>query len=111
MPSIGERIHRIRLHIGWSVEECAYRATIEANAHIEPSMWLDWERCCDEQAGREARPDQVSNRSNSNSVVRPTKVNVDAHGAASAGVPAADHSSTGCVVRGAAVHAARWPPR
>lgn len=50
MPSIGERIHRIRLHIGWSVEECAYRATIEANAHIEPSMWLDWERCCDEQA-------------------------------------------------------------
>ena len=50
MPSIGERIHRIRLHIGWSVEECAYRTTIEANAHIEPSTWLDWERCSDEQA-------------------------------------------------------------
>ena len=50
MPSIGERIHCIRLHIGWSAEECAYRATIEANTHIAPSTWLNWERCSNEQA-------------------------------------------------------------
>ena len=50
MPSMGERIHRIRLQIGWSAEECAYRTTIEANTHIAPSTWLDWERCSDEQA-------------------------------------------------------------
>ena len=50
MPSMGERIHRIRLHIGWSAEECAYRATIEANTHIAPITWLDWERCSDEEA-------------------------------------------------------------
>ena len=50
MRSMGERIHRIRLHIGWSAEECAYRTTIEANTHIAPITWLDWERCSDEQA-------------------------------------------------------------
>ena len=50
MPSIGERIHRVRLHVGWSVEECAYRSTIFANAHIDPATWLGWERCSDQQA-------------------------------------------------------------
>ena len=50
MPSMGERIHLIRLHIGWSAEECAYRITIEANTHIAPTTWLDWERCSDEHA-------------------------------------------------------------
>ena len=50
MPSIGERIHRVRLDVGWSVEECAYRSTIFANAHIDPATWLGWERCSDQQA-------------------------------------------------------------
>ena len=50
MSSIGERIHCVRLDVGWSVEECAYRSTIFANAHIDPATWLGWERCSDQQA-------------------------------------------------------------
>ena len=50
MNSIGERIHLLRLSIGWSVEECAYRMTIEANTCTDPELWLAWERCSDEQA-------------------------------------------------------------
>jgi transcriptional regulator with XRE-family HTH domain len=50
MPSIGERIHLLRLDIGWSVEECAYRITIEANNHTAPETWQLWERSSDHQA-------------------------------------------------------------
>jgi transcriptional regulator with XRE-family HTH domain len=50
MQSIGERIHLMRLHIGWSIEECAYRITIEANDHTTPETWQIWERSSDEQA-------------------------------------------------------------
>lgn len=34
----------------WSVEECAYRITIEANNYTTPETWLAWERCSDRQA-------------------------------------------------------------
>jgi thiamine biosynthesis lipoprotein ApbE len=34
----------------WSVEECAYRVTIEANNYTTPETWLNWERCSDRQA-------------------------------------------------------------
>lgn len=51
MQSIGERIHLVRLHIGWSPEECAYRTTIESNANITPTLWQEWERCSDGEAG------------------------------------------------------------
>lgn len=34
----------------WSVEECAYRMTIEANAYVTPETWLSWERCADQEA-------------------------------------------------------------
>ena len=50
MRSIGERIHLLRLEIGWSIAECAYRITIEANSHISPETWQRWERSSDEQA-------------------------------------------------------------
>jgi transcriptional regulator with XRE-family HTH domain len=50
MHSIGERIHLLRLDIGWSIEECAYRITIEANNHTTPETWQRWERSSDKQA-------------------------------------------------------------
>lgn len=50
MRSIGERIHLLRLDVGWSIAECAYRITIEANSHTSPETWQRWERCSDEQA-------------------------------------------------------------
>ncbi len=50
MHSIGERVHLRRLDIGWSVEECAYRITIEANNHTTPETWQRWERSSDQQA-------------------------------------------------------------
>ncbi len=50
MSSIGERLHLLRLDVGWSVAECAYRITIEANSHTSPEIWQCWERCSDEQA-------------------------------------------------------------
>jgi hypothetical protein len=34
----------------WSVAECAYRITIEANTYTTPETWLAWERCSDQQA-------------------------------------------------------------
>ena len=48
--SIGERLHLLRLSMHWSVEECAYRITIEANAYTSPGVWFSWERCSDQQA-------------------------------------------------------------
>ena len=50
MQSIGERVHLRRLDIGWSIEECAYRITIEANSHTTPETWQLWERSSDHQA-------------------------------------------------------------
>ena len=50
MQSIGERVHLRRLDIGWSIEECAYRITIEANSHTTPETWRLWERSSDHQA-------------------------------------------------------------
>ena len=50
MSSIGRKVHLLRLDIGWSVEECAYRCTIEANTYTDPEVWRAWERCSDEEA-------------------------------------------------------------
>lgn len=50
MQSIGARLHLLRLSMHWSVEECAYRITIEANHYTAPATWLSWERCSDQQA-------------------------------------------------------------
>ncbi|NCF44670.1 MAG: hypothetical protein GWP70_07595 [Proteobacteria bacterium] len=59
MQSIGERIHLLRLHIGWSVEECAYRMTIESNRRTTPNTWLEWERSADQQASVNGLFDQL----------------------------------------------------
>jgi transcriptional regulator with XRE-family HTH domain len=59
MQSIGERIHLLRLHIGWSVEECAYRMTIESNSHTTPNTWLEWERSTDQHAFANGLFDQL----------------------------------------------------
>ena len=42
--TLGARLHLLRLELGWSEHECAYRLTIEANALITPEEWIAWER-------------------------------------------------------------------
>jgi|TARA_X000000950_G_C13895228_1_gene652520 hypothetical protein len=42
--TFGARLHLQRLRSHWSVAECAYRLTLEANELIEPDRWLSWER-------------------------------------------------------------------
>ncbi len=46
-PSIGERLHLVRLDLGWSVAECAYRLTLNCNDLIVPDTWTAWERATD----------------------------------------------------------------
>ena len=45
--SIGTRLHLLRLHLGWSVEECAYRLTVSSNQLIAPGTWRNWEGATD----------------------------------------------------------------
>ena len=45
--SIGERLHLLRLDLGWSAAECAYRLTLESNELIVPDKWETWERAAD----------------------------------------------------------------
>ena len=42
--SIGERLHLLRLDLGWSAAECAYRLTLNSNDLIIPEAWSAWER-------------------------------------------------------------------
>ena len=45
--SIGERLHLLRLDLGWSAAECAYRLTLNSNDLIVPDAWEVWERAAD----------------------------------------------------------------
>ena len=47
--SIGERLHLLRLELGWSAAECAYRLTLEINELIVPETWETWERAADHE--------------------------------------------------------------
>ena len=52
--STGSRLNILRLKVGWSVAECAYRFTIQANQNITTEDWIEWERSSDEDPrGRE----------------------------------------------------------
>ena len=42
--SVGERLHLLRLDLGWSAAECAYRLTLNSNDLIIPEAWSAWER-------------------------------------------------------------------
>ena len=47
---IGERLHLLRLALGWSTAECAYRLTLESNELILPQLWETWEKSRDRDA-------------------------------------------------------------
>ena len=52
--STGARLNLLRLKVGWSAAECAYRFTIQANQNITTEDWIEWERSSDEEPrGRE----------------------------------------------------------
>ena len=52
--STGSRLNLLRLTVGWSAAECAYRFTIQANQNITTQDWIEWERSSDEEPrGRE----------------------------------------------------------
>ena len=52
--STGSRLNLLRLKVGWSAAECAYRFTIQANQNITTEDWIEWERSSDEEPrGRE----------------------------------------------------------
>ncbi len=44
IQSPGQKLHLLRLSIGWSEQECAYRLTLEANELITTETWASWER-------------------------------------------------------------------
>jgi hypothetical protein len=44
LQSLGQKLHLLRLGVGWSEQECAYRLTLEANELITAQNWLCWER-------------------------------------------------------------------
>lgn len=44
IQSPGQKLHLLRLNIGWSEQECAYRLTLEANELITTALWISWER-------------------------------------------------------------------
>jgi|TARA_B110000977_G_C10728580_1_gene358106 transcriptional regulator with XRE-family HTH domain len=44
LQSPGQKLHLLRLSIGWSEQECAYRLTLEANELITTDTWLNWEQ-------------------------------------------------------------------
>ena len=46
--SIGEGLHLLRLDLGWSAAECAYRLTLNSNDLIIPEAWTTWERATDD---------------------------------------------------------------
>lgn len=52
--SLGERLHLLRLAVGWSAAECAYRVTLAANEVIQPTTWLQWERAVQGSDSEEA---------------------------------------------------------
>ena len=45
--SIGTRLHLLRIEVGWSIEECAYRLTLNSNRLVSPGDWQTWERAAD----------------------------------------------------------------
>ena len=45
--SIGTRLHLLRIEVGWSIEECAYRLTLSSNRLVSPGDWQTWERAAD----------------------------------------------------------------
>ena len=47
--SAGSRLNLLRLKVGWSAAECAYRFTIQANQNITTEDWIEWERSSDEE--------------------------------------------------------------
>ncbi len=47
---IGERLHLLRLALGWSTAECAYRLTLACNELILPHLWETWERSRDQDS-------------------------------------------------------------
>ena len=47
--SAGSRLHLLRLKVGWSAAECAYRFTIQANQNITTEDWIECERSSDEE--------------------------------------------------------------
>ena len=52
--STGSRLNLLRLKVGWSAAECAYRFIIQANQNITTEDWIEWERSSDEEPrGRE----------------------------------------------------------
>ena len=52
--SIGERLHLLRLDLGWSAAECAYRLTLNSNDLIIPEAWSAWERAADQDPEMQA---------------------------------------------------------
>ena len=44
LQSLGQKLHLMRLSIGWSEQECAYRLTLQANELITTATWLAWEK-------------------------------------------------------------------
>ena len=44
IQSPGQKLHLLRLSVGWSEQECAYRLTLEANELITTNAWTSWEQ-------------------------------------------------------------------
>ena len=44
LQSPGQKLHLLRLSVGWSEQECAYRLTLEANELITAQVWISWEQ-------------------------------------------------------------------
>ena len=54
--STGSRLNLLRLKVGWSAAECAYRFTIQANQNITTEDWVEWERSADDDSrGKELK--------------------------------------------------------
>ena len=54
--STGSRLNLLRLKVGWSAAECAYRFTIQANQNITTEDWVAWERSADDDSrGKELK--------------------------------------------------------
>ena len=54
--SAGSRLNLLRLKVGWSAAECAYRFTIQANQNITTKDWVEWERSADDDSrGKELK--------------------------------------------------------
>jgi hypothetical protein len=44
LQSPGQKLHLLRLSVGWSEQECAYRLTLAANELITAQVWIGWEQ-------------------------------------------------------------------